>query len=115
MKKLFAVGIFAISSLAMAGTVTGAKSYQITLSSPAKVGGIQLTAGRYLVKVKGDSAVFTNQETAKSFITPVKIEDKDKKFETTRIDSFKDGNTDVEVVKDIKLGGSKIQLDFGEL
>jgi hypothetical protein len=50
-------------------------------------------------------------ETAKSFTTPVKVENTDKKFDTTQVNASKEGNTDV--VKDIELGGSKTKLDFG--
>jgi hypothetical protein len=112
MKTLFAVGLFAVSSLAMAGTVTSTKSYEIVLSNTAKVGSIQLKAGQYTVKVKGNDAIFTNQETAKTFTAPVKIEDVVKKFDQTRVDAVRDGA--VEIIKDIQLGGAKIQLDFGE-
>ena len=50
-------------------------------------------------------------ETAKSYTTPVKVENTDKKFDTTQVNASKDGSTDV--VKDIELGGSKTKLDFG--
>ena len=107
MKKLFTVGILAVCSL----TIASAKNYELTLSSLTKVGSVQLKAGQYTLKVTGTNAVFTDVETAKSFTTAVKVENGDKKFDTTRVDASKEGGTDV--VKDIELGGSKTKLDFG--
>jgi hypothetical protein len=107
MKKLFTVGILALCSL----TLAFAKNYELTFSSNTKVGNLQLKPGQYSLKVDGDKATFTFLETAKQFTTSVKIENTDKKFDTTRVDANKDGNTDV--VKDIELGGSKTRLEFG--
>ncbi len=107
MKKLFTVGILAVCTL----TIGSAKNYELTLSSVTKVGNIQLKPGQYTLKVAGDSAVFTEVETAKSFTTPVKVENSDKKFDTTRVDASKQGELDV--VQDIELGGSKMKLEFG--
>jgi hypothetical protein len=107
MKKLFTVGILAVCSL----TIANAKSYELTLSGVTKVGSIELKPGQYTLKVNGSNAIFTNEETAKQFTTPVKVENTDKKFDTTQVNASKDGGTDV--VKDIELGGSKTKLDFG--
>ena len=113
MKKLFAVGIFAVCSLtiAVAGNVRP-KTYEITLSSTTKVGKVLLKAGLYTVKVDGNNAVFTEELTAKSLTMPVKVENTDKKFGSTRVESSKEGDTDV--VKEIELGGSTTKLEFGE-
>jgi hypothetical protein len=108
MRKLFTVGILAVCSL----TIASAKNYELTLSGVTKVGNIQLKPGQYTLKVNGNNAVFTNEETAKTFTTPVKVENTDKKFDTTQVNAVKEGATDV--VKDIQLGGSKTKLDFGE-
>ena len=89
-----------------------AKNYELTLSSPTKIGGLELKAGEYTLKVQGDKAIFTFVETAKQFTTNVKVEATEQKFESTRVDANKQGNLDV--VKDIELGGSKTRLQFGE-
>jgi hypothetical protein len=107
MRKLFTVGILAVCSL----TIASAKTYELTLSGVTKVGSVQLKPGQYTLKVTGTNAVFTEVETAKSFTTPVKVENTDKKFDTTQVNANKEGGTDV--VKDIELGGSKTKLDFG--
>jgi hypothetical protein len=108
MKKLFTVGILALCSL----TIALAKNYELTLSSTTKVGNIELKPGQYTLKVQGDKAIFTFVDTAKQFTTNVKVEATDQKFDTTRVDANKNGNVDV--VKDIELGGSKTRLQFGE-
>lgn len=107
MRKLFTVGILAVCSL----TIASAKNYELTLSSVTKIGTVQLKPGQYTLKVTGNNAVFTDVETAKSFTTVVKVENTDKKFDTTRVDASKEGGADV--VKDIELGGSKTKLEFG--
>ena len=107
MKKLFTVGILALCSLTMAV----AKNYELTLSGLTKVGSVQLKPGQYTLKVNGDKAIFTNEDTAQTFTTSVKVENTDKKFDTTQVNATKDGGTDV--VKEIELGGSKTKLDFG--
>jgi len=107
MKKLFTVGILLLCSL----TIASAKTYEISLSSATKVGNVQLKAGQYSVKVDGDKAVFTHMDTAKQYTVPVKVQNVDKKFDSTRVDASKEG--DVDVVKDIELGGSKTKIEFG--
>jgi hypothetical protein len=96
-----------IGTLALAG-IASAKSYDIVLSSPAKAGSVQLAAGEYSLKVKGNSAVFTNVETGKSVSAPVKVENATKKFDQTAVDSTADQITAIE------LGGSTTKLDMGE-
>jgi hypothetical protein len=108
MKKLFTVGILALCSLTMAI----AKNYELTLSGKTKVGSLQLKPGQYTLKVQGDKAIFTLLDDAKTFTTTVKVEATDKKFDNTRVDASKQG--DIDVVKDIELGGSKTRLQFGE-
>jgi hypothetical protein len=92
-------------------TLAFAKNYELTLSSNTKVGTLQLKPGQYSLKVQGDKATFTLLETDKQFTTTVKVETGDTKFDTTKVDANKDGNVDV--VKDIELGGSKTKLEFG--
>jgi hypothetical protein len=113
MKKLFAVGIFAVCSLtiAVAGNVRP-KTYEITLSSTTKVGKVLLKAGLYTVKVDGNNAVFTDQVTAKSLTMTVKVENTDKKFDSTRVEATTEGDTDV--VKEIELGGSNTKREFDD-
>jgi len=91
-------------------TLANAKSYEIILSSPTKAGNVQLKPGQYRLKVEGSNATFTNLETSKSVTTPVKVENGDTKFDTTKVQSSKDGDT--EKLQEIDLGGSKTKLGF---
>jgi hypothetical protein len=107
MKKLLAVAALALFTL----TVVSAKSYNITVSSPSKAGSVQLKPGQYKLTVEGGNATFTEQTKGqKSFTTPVKVEEGDKKFNDTRVISSKEG--EVEKITEIDLGGSKTKLGF---
>ncbi len=101
-------GTLALASVAMAG----AKSYDVALSAPAKAGSVQLAPGEYKVKVEGSNAVFTDEHTRASFTVPVKIENRNTKFNSTALDTTKQGNTDQ--ITSIELGGSNVKLDFGK-
>ena len=106
MKKLFVVGLLSLASLA----ILSAKTYTITVSNPTKVGSVQLKAGQYKLKVEGSNAIFTDVNNQKSVTTPVKVETGDKKVDSTRVQSTKDG--DAERIQEIDLGGSKTKLTF---
>jgi len=106
MKKLLAIGVLTLSSLC----ILSAKSYEITLTAPTKAGTVQLKAGQYTLKIQGSNAIFTDVNSAKSFTTPVKVQEGDKKFDDTKVQSSKDGDTDK--IEEIDLGGSKTKLGF---
>lgn len=106
LNSLFFAGLLAIFTL----SVASAKTYEITLSSPTKAGSVQLKPGEYRLTVSGNKAIFVDVQTTKSFTTGVKIKTSDTKFDDTKIDSAKDGDTNV--IKDIQLGGSKTEIDF---
>lgn len=105
MKKFVAVAALAFSSL----VVVNAKTYDITLSNPAKAGSVQLKPGIYKLKVEGSSAVFTDGKS-KSYTTPVKVETGEKKYDDTRVHSTREGAEDR--INQIDLGGSKTKLGF---
>ena len=106
-KSILLVGTLALSTLSIAS----AKSYDITLSSPAKVGTAQLVAGEYKVTVDGTNVVFTNRDTAKQVNTTAKVDTVEKKYDVTAVDTTKNGNE--EQINAIELGGSKTKLEFG--
>ena len=106
MRKFMVVAALAISSL----TVVSAKTYEIILSGPTKAGSVQLKPGQYKLKVDGSNATFTEVNSSKSYTTPVKVETTEKKFQDTRVQSTKDGETDK--IQEIDLGGSKTKLGF---
>ena len=106
MKKIFLAGVLSLASL----TIVSAKSYEIVLSAPTKAGNVQLKPGQYTLKVQGTNAIFTSVDTAKSYTTPVKVENGNTKFDSTKIQSSKQGET--EQIQEIDLGGSKTKLGF---
>jgi hypothetical protein len=100
-----------IGTLALAG-IANAKTYDLTLSTPAHAGTVQMAAGAYSVKVMAGFAFFTNVETGKKFMAPVKVENAGKTFETTAVDcSSKDGDNQI---TGVELGGSSTKLELGE-
>src|SRR5947199_6003639 len=105
MKNSLVLGVVLfVSSLCFAGQ----KSYDVIFSAPATVGGVQLKAGEYKVKVEGTNAVFTDKNY-KSVTAPVKVETGSKKFQYTDIDASKDGNVDK--VNAIEFGASSTRLE----
>jgi hypothetical protein len=106
MKNSLVLGMLFVSSLCFAGQ----KSYDVIFSAPATVGGVQLAAGEYKVKVDGANAVFTDAHSFKSVSTAVKVETSTKKFQYTAVDATKDGSVDK--VNAIELGGSTTKLEF---
>ena len=106
MKKLCVVGVLALSSIC----ILSAKTYEITLTAVTKAGSVQLKPGQYTLKIQGNNAIFTDGNSGKSFTTPVKVEATDKKFDDTKVQSTKEGET--EKIEEIDLGGSKTKLGF---
>jgi len=100
-KSLLILCVLAASSVGIAS----AKSYYFTLTAPAKVGATQLKAGDYEISVKGTQAIFI-KDGGKSISVPVKIEQSDKKFDITSVDTAND------IIREIDLGGSSTKLTF---
>jgi hypothetical protein len=105
-KSIFLAALLAVFTLSMAF----AKTYDVSFSSTTKVGSLQLKAGDYHLKVDGNKATFIDANNAKAVTTEVKVENGDKKFDQTMVNSTTEGGTNV--VKDIELGGSKTKIDF---
>jgi hypothetical protein len=100
------IGALALSSLSIAN----AKSYDVTLKSPATAGKVELKAGDYKLKVEGIIAIFTDTVSLKSFSTPVKVQENATKYDRTSVESSKNG--DKLEIKSIGLGGSTTKLAF---
>ena len=74
------------------------------------MGSAQLKAGQYKLKVDGSNAIFTDANNEKTVTTPVKVEEGDKKVDSTRVQSTVDGDSDR--IQEIDLEGSKTKLTF---
>ena len=108
MKKTFVLGVV----LSLSSLFAGQKSFDVVFSSPAKVAGQDLKAGTYKVKVDGNTAVFTDQNTQKTVTAPVKVGTGEKKFKFTAVDANKEG--EVSNVNAIEVGGSTTRLEFAK-
>jgi hypothetical protein len=107
-KKFLWIGTLALSAVVWAGP----KAYSVVFSEQVKAGDVALPPGEYKVKVDGSNATFTDTKTRKSTTVPVKVESADKKFESTLLDTEKQG--DMPRLNSIRLGGSNTMLQFGK-
>ena len=109
-RSLILAGALALATFPVASARV--KTYDIQLDSPTKAGSNILAPGEYRVKVEGSNAVFTSVHTEKTFTAPVKIENANKKHDTTAVESnAQDGTLRL---KAIELGGSTETLNFGD-
>ncbi len=106
--KSLLIGVLAVAGIAFAGT----KTYDVTISKPAKAGTVELAPGEYKLKVDGTTATFINS-SRKSSTTPVKVETAAKKFQNTAIDSTNGAAKDT--IHSITLGGSTTKVDFEQV
>jgi hypothetical protein len=105
-KSLFVAGLLTFSSLVFA-----AKSYDLTLTAPAKVAGVEMPKGAYSLHLEGDKAVFRGPHS-KEFSVPVKLENgAARKYDYTTVESTREAGEDT--IKSIHLGGSTTTLEFG--
>ena len=105
-RSLLLLGVLAMSILPIAS----AKSYTIAFTGLTVVGSTQLPAGEYTLKVEGSNAVISSVDNDKSVTVPVKIENADKKYGVTTVETTQEGNASH--IDDILLGGSNTKLDF---
>jgi hypothetical protein len=106
-KSVLLTGILAAASISIAYS----RTYSVNFSHATEVGTVQLKAGSYEVKVDGDKAVFTDANTSKRYSVPVRVENSAKKFVRTKFETTNNVNN-IDVLKDIQLGGSTTQIDF---
>jgi hypothetical protein len=105
--KLFLT--FAIAGLSFAS----AKSFDITLDTPAQAGSAQLAAGHYSValdKTDQSKVIFKNTDTGKSSEATGTIEKVEKKFDSTSITVH--GVNGTNQILEIDLGGTPTKVEF---
>lgn len=107
MKPVLAIGALMLGTLGIAS----AKSYNFTLSDNTDIGGTQLKAGHYSLKVNGSQAEFRNTDTNSSVSAPVTIQSAPTKFNNTMV--LTDQRNGADHLQEIDLGGSKTKLEFG--
>ena len=98
-----------VLALAVAGMVFAAtRTYNVTLLQASKVGGMDLKAGEYQVRVvDGTTAIFKNGRIHGE--TPVKVVNGDQKYYDTAIRL-----TQSREIQEIRIGGTKTKLVFSE-
>jgi hypothetical protein len=102
-----------ILALALAAVpLASAKSYDITLDTAVKAAGQQLEPGAYSLKLQGSNAILVSNDTGKRFTLPVTVKKVEKKFSDTAVEMNKTDGTDH--ISAIDLGGSNVELDFGD-
>lgn len=101
---------YLVAILLLCASLLLAKTYTITLSDPSKVGNSELKPGSYTLKLEGDKAIFLDRARKPVVETPVKIENANRKFDSTAIEFRKVDGTNR--ILAISLGGSKTKLVF---
>lgn len=95
---------------AIAVSIASAKSYDIVLNSPMKVGSVDLTPGKYKVAVMESSMVRFTDTNGKSVETSASISNAEKKFQNTIVGT-KDVNGTTSI-REIDLEGTTTKLSF---
>jgi len=92
-------------------SVASAKTFEISLSSPAMAGKVQLQPGTYQLKLDGSKAIFTDTSNHhKTFETNVKVENSPQKSSVTAVETRNDAG--VVHIEQIQLQGTKLKLIF---
>jgi hypothetical protein len=89
-------------------SIAGAKTYTITLSSPAAIGNSQLKSGEYKLELKGDSVLVKDGKMVNEF--PVHVENEVRKFDSTSVTTSSQGGSNR--IEEIRLGGTTVKLVF---
>jgi hypothetical protein len=92
----------------LGAAIASAKTYTITLSSPAAIGNSQLKSGEYKLELKGDSVLVKDGKMVNEF--PVHVENEAHKFDNTSITTSSEGESNR--IKEIRLGGTTVKLVF---
>jgi hypothetical protein len=106
LRTLLTAGTFALATVSLAS----AKTYDITVPAPTKVGDTELKPGQYKLKVEGSQAVFTDSHD-KSVTVPAKVENAEKKFGYTRLETTSQNGMDT--MQAIDLGDSNSRVTIG--
>jgi len=100
--------LFAFATVALAAASAASNTFHVNIDQPTWVGGTQLKPGDYKVEIEGDKAVM---KIGKNVIeVPAKIENADKKFDTTttRVTTVNNRQS----LKEIRVGGSTMRVLF---
>jgi hypothetical protein len=98
-------------ALALAGaSIASAKSYDISIGTPAMFGTTQVETGQYKLSLDGSKVTLVNSDTRKTFEADGKVQNAPKKFSETIIESKNiDGKN---VIDKIRIAGTATEIDF---
>ena len=94
----------------LGASIASAKTYSITLSSPATIGNSQLKSGEYKLELKGDHVLVKGGKVVDEF--PVHVENEARKFDITSLTISSEGGSSR--IQEIHLGGTTVKLVFGD-
>ena len=102
----------ALTVMMFGASLASARSYEIILDNPSMAGNVELKPGKYNLNLMPDGSQvrFTDMETGKSVEATAKIENADKKFSQTTMDS-KQVNGQARI-QEIDLGGTTTRVEF---
>jgi hypothetical protein len=99
-----------ILSFATLALALSAETHRLTLFQPTTINGKELKPGDYKVEVKDSKAVISRGKD--SVESDVRVESADSKFGSTSV-RYANGDGKLNL-KEIRLGGTKTKLVFGE-
>jgi hypothetical protein len=104
-KMTLAVALFGAS-------LASARSYEIILDNPSMAGNVELKPGKYNLNLMSDGSQvrFTDMDSGKSFEATARIENADKKFGQTTMDTKQVNGQ--ERIQEIDLGGTTTRVEF---
>jgi len=91
-------------------SLAAAKSYQITLDSPSKVGNMELKRGQYAIAVDASKVRFVDSSSGKSIETSGTIINTQKKYKDTVVNTKTVNGTSQ--IQEIELGGTSTKIQF---
>ena len=91
-------------------SLASAKSYQIVLENPSKVGNTDLKRGKYGVAVEGSGVRFIDSASGKSIETNGTVVNTQKKYRDTIINTKNVNGANQ--IQEIELGGTSTKIQF---
>ena len=92
----------------LSASIASAKTYSITLSSPADIGNTRLKSGEYKLELKGDRILVKSGKVVDEF--PVQVENEARKFDNTSVTTSSESGSNR--IEEIHLGGTTVKLVF---
>jgi hypothetical protein len=99
--------VFTFAVFAFAAVASASEKHTITLFQPSVIGGQELKAGEYRIEITDGNKLIV-KDGKRVIEADVKIENQDKKFDTTAVRYMQDKQ-----VTEIRIGGAKTKILLG--